>query len=246
MGEVITLREALPPAALAEIREALLAEAAPERALTETFAALSATFRRDGIEKLQARLPALATFIDLATDRRLSRSLWSWRERWLGWLARLEPNAFVVRLLLVPPGCAVAPHVDSTLRRRTSVNQAPRLVSVLYLDHADPGGGGHLRLQRAGLAVADIEPAPGMLVHFRGDLIHEVTSLSTDQDSRGDRPTLRASLVCEQYCFAEGVLDRLPRFSMAAPAVFEGYLRDARSRSGSDADAGGSDAVSSG
>lgn len=64
-----------------------------------------------------------------------------------------------------------------------------------------------------------------MLVHFQGDLQHEVEPFTG-----GPEGALRASLVCEQYVFAPEVLARLPTFRVQSKAGFAAYLDDHRER----------------
>jgi hypothetical protein len=138
------------------------------------------------------------------------------------------PNAFYLNVLLIGAGAGVGLHMDGTLREESGVPDAmPRVVSVLYLqmpEAAQPGreaDGGELRLYRNWLPVGTIRPVPGTLVHFRGDLKHEVRPFASNaQDA------LRASLVCEQYCFGAQVLERIPPLAVHSKNGFRAYLTE--------------------
>jgi hypothetical protein len=66
-------------------------------------------------------------------------------------------------------------------------------------------------------------PEPGTLLHFRGDLAHEVTPLEGAPEG-----ALRASLVCEQYHLPPPALERLAPLQVQSKAGFEAYLTERR------------------
>ena len=122
-------------------------------------------------------------------------------------------NAFYVNLLWIPPGEGIGNHVDATLAEPLGFPGPPRLVSVLYLQ-VPPGDGGHLRIFPEGRPAVEIPPRTGALVHFRGELPHEVAPVAPQDEGP---PAGRASLVCEQYAVPNGELGRLPPFSLTSP-----------------------------
>ena len=72
-----------------------------------------------------------------------------------------------------------------------------------------------------GWSVAKLKPRPNSSIHFRGDLAHAVNAF-TDARQQGQ---LRASLVIEQYHFADDVLARLPEFQLDSRAGFGAFLK---------------------
>jgi hypothetical protein len=179
------------------------------------------TFRREAVGRVKERLPAASAFLDLTLG---STALLA--PRLLGRLFRKElagPNAFYLNLLLVEDGAGVGRHVDATLGVRETGGEpvTPVRVSVLYLQAPEAEGGGQLRLYRGRRLVQEITPAPGTLLHFRGDLAHEVVPL------RGARG-VRASLVLEQYRLEGPALEQIPDFHLQSNAPFSAYLTDHR------------------
>lgn len=226
MREFLRYDQALPAPQLHQLRHAALtSDYVGNSPLVGTFQAsrgFAVTFTDEGREDFPHRFPFLEPFLQLALDPRSFRRLFTWRERLTHRLVALQPNGFFLNLLLVPSGARVGPHVDATLQRRAQVEAFPLVVSVLYLQVPRPGG--KLRLSRDGRMVAEIQPQEGTLIHFRGDLTHEVTTVG------GETGALRASLVCEQYSFAEGVLARLPRFAVRSQGRFQSLLHQTKGR----------------
>jgi hypothetical protein len=150
-------------------------------------------FRREALPQVRVILPCLEWFLARLLDPTDAATL-------LGNEAiERAPNAFALNVLLIPPGGGTALHLDKTL------GVSPRLVSVLYLQgHCSSGG--QLYLIRRGIPAGVVNPRPGMLVHFRGDLMHGVSeSVAT---------TPRLSLVCEQFVLDEARLKRAPFLSV--------------------------------
>jgi hypothetical protein len=228
MLEFVRHPEGLAADALRALRLAALAsEYVGSSPLLGTFAAsrgFALTFTSEGREELVERFGFLSPFVERALHPRAYRGLWGMRERVVHALADMRPNAFFLNLLLVPPGTGVGPHVDATLQPRIRVDTTPRVVSVLYLQVPSGGEGGRLVLRRGGAVVGEIQPREGLFVHFRGDLTHEVTPLA------GDAGDIRASLVCEQYCVAEALLERLPRFAVKSQGRFARWLMQTKGR----------------
>jgi len=136
------------------------------------------------------------------------------------------PNAFYLNLLMVPCGAAVGAHIDATLRDLCGSESAlPVRVSVIYLQVPRSMTGGKLRLTRGSDLIGEVAPQEGDLVHFRGDLTHEVTPVQAT-----DEGACRISLVCEQYHLEKEALAMLPDFRIQSKAGFAAYLKDHRHR----------------
>jgi hypothetical protein len=153
-----------------------------------------------------ARAPFLAPFVDVALDPALRH-----RARPPDLVDRVvgavvdDVTALYLNVLVVPPGGAVERHVDATLGvvagdPRTIV---PRVVVALYVDVPADLQGGVLRLDRDGVAVAEITPRRGRLVCFDGRLAHEVTATTASGP--------RVSCVAELYRLPRERLRALPR-----------------------------------
>ncbi|MCP3142020.1 2OG-Fe(II) oxygenase [Pyxidicoccus xibeiensis] len=239
MRAYITQREALPAPELQALREALLGSRFVARSpLMGTFQAsrgFAFIFTNQGRATLEARFPFLRCYLATVLEPSSARGLLPWRERLFGKRKALPvPNAFYLNLLLLDAGTAVGRHIDATLQEPAGVPGAtPRHVSVLYLEVPEGAKGGALHLLRDDAPVGRVRPRPGLLVHFRGDLQHEV------QPFTGGAPgTRRASLVCEQYCFPPEALARLPDFRIQSKAGFAAYLDSQRERTDGGSTAG--------
>ncbi|ATB39139.1 hypothetical protein CYFUS_004580 [Cystobacter fuscus] len=231
MSEYVTHRGALPKEALESLRGALLASRFVARSpLMGTFQGsrgFALIFTEAGRSTLEERFPFLRDYLARILEPRSWRGLLPWRERLLGPRPeRRRPNAFYLNLLLLEAGRGVGRHIDATLQEPSGVPGAtPEHVSVLYLNVPGGAKGGALVLSRGQLALGEVRPRPGMLVHFRGDLTHEVQPFTG-----GPEGALRASLVCEQYAFAPEALARLPAFRIQSKAGFSAYLEEHRAR----------------
>ncbi len=172
---------------------------------------------RSAVDEALGRVPWLRPFLALALDderrHRLLRT--SFIERLLGGVFG-DVNALYVNVLVVPPGGAVARHVDSTLGvEGQRAVLTPRAVAVLYVDVPDGLAGGTLRLFRGDESApsASIKPRAGRFVLFRGALGHEVTptSFSSSSSSASSSSKARVSCVCELYALPRDRLARMPR-----------------------------------
>lgn len=171
-------------------------------------------FKAPGRATVLERFPSLAPWFDLTLGAPAVRALTPW------WRRTLEhiPNAWYLNVLCVSEGGSVARHVDTTLRKKSEVDDAvPRMVSVLYLTVPDAPGG-ELQLWDGPDPVAKLKPMDNASVHFRGDLAHAVRPFT------GAPGKIRASLVIEQYCFSDEVLARLPDFQLDSRAGFGAFL----------------------
>lgn len=229
MPELLVRAGFLLPAQALAIRDAVIASGYVGKSpLVGTFEAsrgFAITCTRAGVPEVRERFPFLTPFLDEVLQPRSYRRLWTVGERVLARLGELTPNAFYLNCLVIPAGAGVGPHIDATLGRAAAMpGVLPRVVSVLYL-HQPPGTGGMLRLAREGQVVGEVRPQPGTLVHFRGELTHEVTALDDAPDG-----SERVSVVCEQYCFAEGVLGRVPTVAVRSGGKFRAVLEEVRRR----------------
>jgi hypothetical protein len=232
VSEYVTRHAALPACELEALSTALLSSRFVARSpLTGTFQGsrgFAVLFTEAGRATLEERFAFLRPYLARVLEPSGWRGLLPWRERLLGLRpGRRAPNAFYMNLLLLEAGRAVGRHIDATLQEPSGVPGAtPEHVSVLYLRVPEHARGGALVLSRGAAPVGRVRPRPGLLVHFRGDLTHEVLPFTG-----GGEGALRASLVCEQYAFAPEALARLPEFRIQSKAGFGAYLEEHRGRS---------------
>ena len=233
MSEYVTHRAALPASELESLSTALLSSRFVARSpLTGTFQGsrgFAVLFTQAGRATLEERFAFLRPYLARVLEPSGWRGLLPWRERLFGPRPeRRTPNAFYMNLLLLEEGRAVGRHIDATLQEPSGVPGAtPEHVSVLYLRVPERARGGGLVLSRGTVPVGEVRPRPGLLLHFRGDLTHEVLPFTG-----GGEGALRASLVCEQYAFAPEALARLPAFRIQSKAGFGAYLEAHRERDG--------------
>lgn len=188
----------------------------------QTSRGFGVAFTKDGRAKVIEQIPQLEPFLSLAIDGLAESQL---RSFWQRKRAVPRPNAWYLNLLLVGSAGGVGPHVDATLSAAARATEAtPRVVSVLYLQVPE-GGGGELVLARDQKLAGVIHPVERTLLHFRGDLEHQVRAL----DGAGPNAA-RASLVLEQYHFAAEHLHHLPAFRLDSRAKFRLALQAAAQR----------------
>jgi len=216
-------RNSFSPADFVPLRDALLASplvgATTLDGPFEASRGFAVTFTAAGRSALLERVPRLGPYLDAVLEKPALRAMTPWFTR-LGPV----PNAWYLNVLLVPPGATVGRHVDATLRAPAGVEGAvPELVSVLYLKVPEAPGG-ELRLWAGDELYAELAPEEGMVLHFRGNLGHEVLAFE------GAPGALRASLVIEQYHFHQAALARLPDFKLDSRAGFEARLREHAAR----------------
>jgi len=182
------------------------------------------TFTLPGRAALEKRYPFLSPFLALAISDRAHLALEPWLRRRRAQEPPARPrNAFYLNVLLVADGGSIGRHTDATLRGPSGEAEVvPEQVTVLYLRAPERFRGGELRLYRGERRVARIRPVPGRVIHFRGDLQHEVAPLVAPPGA------LRASLVLEQYHLEPDALARLPDLNVQSKAGFAAYLEDRR------------------
>jgi hypothetical protein len=191
--------EALPADTVEAIRAAILGSPLlGESNLSEQFTGtygFSCVFRRDALPDMKRRFPAFGPFLDAA----------------------LLPdcNAFLLNPLLVQRGRTVEAHIDRTLSFYGAGYRCPVAVSVLYVQVPEGLEGGELRLYHRGQRVAQLKPMPRSLVTFRGDMVHEVTPVTSGVPGMS---TARISLVVEQYRVPADVRVRIPRLDVLTRA----------------------------
>jgi 2-oxoglutarate-Fe(II)-dependent oxygenase superfamily protein len=229
MPEWVRIRRPLGEAALQAVATGVLESPLVARStLAGSFRGsrgFAITFTLPGLPTLERRYPFLAPFLAEAISHRAHLALEPWlrrRRRAREGPARTR-NAFYLNVLLVADGGSIGRHTDATLRGPSGEAEAvPEQVTVLYLRAPERFRGGELRLYRGERRVARIRPSPGRLIHFRGDLQHEVTPMETRAGA------LRASLVLEQYHLDADALARLPELNVQSKAGFAAYLEDRR------------------
>ena len=187
--------EALSPEQTEAIRttilgSSLLGESNLSVQFTGTYG-FSLMFQREALGEVVERFPAFAPFLDAALLP--------------------DSNAFLLNPLLIQSGRTVSPHIDQSLEFYRTHIGCPLAVSVLYVQVPPVLTGGELRLYHRGAHVATVTPRPRVLVRFRGDVVHEVTRVGTDDASL---PAARISLVIEQYRVADAVRAKMPRLEL--------------------------------
>jgi hypothetical protein len=223
MPEFAYIRNALPAEKFEPIRDALLGSPLVSKSTLggafEQSHGFAMTFQEAGREQIEQRFPPLKDYFARVLGEPAVRTLQSW---W-GKLRKkpvVVPNCWYMNLLLVGEGGAISRHIDTTLGREAGVpGRTPEAVTVLYLKVPQVSGG-QLEISREQKVKAFIRPREGGLLHFRGDLAHEV--LPVQQLPEGAQ---RASLVIEQYHFADDALARLPTFKLDSRAGFGAYLK---------------------
>ena len=223
MPEFAYIRRALPPERLQPIRDVLLGSPFVSHSTLggafERSHGFAMTFQRDGRDQIEQRFPPLKEYFAQVLGEPAMRALQSWWGRYRN-KPVVVPNAWYLNLLLVGEGGTIGRHIDTTLGREAGVpGTTPQAVTVLYL-RVPQARGGQLEISREQRVKAVIRPQEGGLLHFRGDLAHEVLPVEEVADG-----AQRASLVIEQYHFADEALKRLPTFKLDSRAGFGAYLK---------------------
>ena len=153
-------------------------------------------FRREALDTLMKLMPWTRPYFDKILDEKVALHFGAGKSE------KSHPNAFYLNALIIPPGKGTSLHRDKTLDGQTT----PMLTSVLYLETATSPGG-MLYLCERTWPVGLVNPRPGMIVHFRGDLIHGVTNTPLSG-------VVRSSLVCEQYFLTEEQIESCPHLKL--------------------------------
>ncbi|MBK7862214.1 MAG: 2OG-Fe(II) oxygenase [Archangiaceae bacterium] len=225
MAEYRRTRNALPEGEFVALRDAVLGSKWVAKSQLngsfQTSRGFGMIFTEAGRPQVLEQLPQLAPFLEAAMQGPAEKRLQPFWKR--GQPPR--PNAWYLNLLLVGAAGGVGTHIDGTLAGPAQVELAtPRVVSVLYLQ-VPKCRGGELVLARGAKLKGVIHPTERTLVHFRGDLEHQVRALVNPAPDAA-----RASLVLEQYHFAPEALARLPTFRLDSRARFRLALEAAAQR----------------
>lgn len=222
MAEFSYIRRAVPPEQLHPLRDALLrSRFVSKSTLGGTFEqshGFAMTFREGGRAEVEARFPLLKPYFDRVLGAPALRALQPW---WARFRKRPVPipNCWYLNLLLVGEGGTIGRHIDTTLGREAGrPGMTPLAVTVLYL-HVPQAAGGELVLSRGESFEGVIAPREGAVLHFQGDLAHEVYPVEELPEG-----AQRASLVLEQYGFDAEALARLPQFKLDSRAGFRAFL----------------------
>lgn len=223
MPEFAYIRRALRPERLQPLRDALLGSPLVSNStLAGTFEqshGFAITFKREGRAQIEQRFPPLTDYFAQVLGERAMRALQPWWSR-LRKRPVVVPNCWYMNLLLVGEGGTIGRHIDTTLGKEAGTPGAtPLAVTVLYL-RVPQQSGGELVISRGQSFTGVISPNEGGLLHFNGELSHEV--LPVEEVPAGDR---RASLVIEQYHFADEALARIPEFKLDSRAGFGAFLK---------------------
>lgn len=119
-------------------------------------------------------------------------------------------NTFYLNPLIINPGAAVEPHIDSSISFYTKTTIIPEIVSILYVKVPLDLKRGELQLQKSDMQFENIKPQANTLLYFRGNLKHSVNKVESSQP--------RISLVCEQYNLAKNLLNIIPEFKIETKA----------------------------
>lgn len=134
-----------------------------------------------------------------------------------------EPyNAFYLNPLVLPLKGKVDKHIDHSLRSYYLKIPFPQRVVVYYVDIPEMSGG-NLILYKEDKFITKIKPQTNRLILFKGDLKHEITTIS---EIGNESETKRMSLVCEQYNLDKYSLSQIPDFLIRSDASFNTFLAD--------------------
>jgi hypothetical protein len=129
-------------------------------------------------------------------------------------------DAYYLNPLVLKLNSKVDKHMDYSLRTYYLPISCPERVSVLYVDIPDMYGG-NLILYKEEKFIAKIKPEINKLLVFKGNLKHEVTSISQIISSEKHQ---RISLICEQYRLSRYELSQIPDFLIRSATSFSNFL----------------------
>ena len=178
------------------------------------------TCKKSGLHSLKSQHPEIRPALTQIFSPARQKSFQPWYKR----LGGKEPNTFYINILFLPASDGVSAHIDATLARPQEVESLrPDYVSVLYLNGFKPEEGGHLKLLKAHKEFAQIAPQQGTLLRFAGHLKHAISAF------RPIEPTsMRASIICEHYCFNRTKLASMPDYKEHRRQPFANYLAAAK------------------
>jgi hypothetical protein len=152
----------------------------------------SIAFQRSALSEVLVEFPYLRAFLETA--------LFS------------TSNALYVNPLIMRRGSRVGAHVDCRLVVDQNVRIIPNIVSIYYVSVAPEAVGGDLTLNIGTATEVIIRPQQGDLLHFPGDVIHEVSPITSDHT--------RIGVVCEQYNLPDSMLEWFPTFDIVLDEAF--------------------------
>lgn len=134
-----------------------------------------------------------------------------------------EPfNAFYLNPLVLPLNGKVDRHIDHSLRSYYINIPFPQRVVVLYVD-VPIMSGGNLIIYNKEKFLTKIKPQNNKLIYFKGDLKHEITTISNIKENESNS---RISLVCEQYNLDKYSLSKIPDFLIRSDTGFNNFLNN--------------------
>ncbi len=161
----------------------------------------SIIFKNDYVNKVIEKFPYLTEFLEKIIE---------------------EPfNAFYLNPLVLPLRGKVNKHIDHSLRSYYLKIPFPKRVVVYYVDIPDMSGG-NLILYNEDKFITKIKPQTNKMIFFKGDIKHEITTISELENSKAQR----ISLVCEQYNLDKYSLSQIPNFLIRSDASFNAFLAD--------------------
>jgi 2OG-Fe(II) oxygenase superfamily len=225
MRGVLVVDDAFSGDELAALRNgAITSPFLSESPLKGTFEAtrgFAVTFRRPALDDVMGRFSFLAPFFRAALDRAHHKRA----QRRPPLFPVVEPNAFYLNLLVVPPGASVGEHIDATLSPPHEPDALiPVAVGVTYVQVPAGARGGLLSLENGKGERTVVEPREGRFVLFAGHLLHSVSPLEASAP--------RISWVLEQYALDGESLARVPALRVHSRAGFGAFLKAAQVRSG--------------
>jgi hypothetical protein len=140
-----------------------------------------------------------------------------------------EPyNAFYLNPLVLSLSGKVDRHIDHSLRSYYLKIPFPERVTVLYVDIPEMTGGNLILYNNKEKFMSKIKPENNKLIFFKGDLKHEITTISEIdnilENNQIKDNKRRISLVCEQYNLDRYSLSKIPDFLIRSDTSFNNFL----------------------
>ncbi|MFN8578090.1 MAG: 2OG-Fe(II) oxygenase [Candidatus Sericytochromatia bacterium] len=146
-------------------------------------------------------------------------------EKYLDKIIEEPYNAFYLNPLVLSLSGKVDRHIDHSLRSYYLKIPFPERVCVLYVDIPEMSGG-NLILYNNEKFLSKIKPESNKLILFKGDLKHEITTISEIDNSFEENNKKRISLVCEQYNLDKYSLSKIPDFLIRSDTSFNNFLEN--------------------